>query len=185
MMLKHLDNTCKTCTALHVQAEHQKTLKVQVSSALSADDSCDRPVFHNRFDLIGHIMLLSYAIPIRGTSNACGLGALQAAVHARSAKDSLIEVSFENASKARKSIWQDRSQDVKLPMGSEDRSMIVASLLEKVDAADDKSNVSFSFAAADSKSNGNEALQALEHLGYISNRKCRPRTWSDILIADN
>jgi len=107
------------------EADVQKTLNVQVSSALSADDSCDR-----------------------GASNACGLGALQAAVHARSAKE--------------------RSQEAKL--NEEDRSIFAASLLEKADTASEKSNSSLSMTSdsmtTDLKTNGNEALQALEHLMF-------------------
>ncbi|CAE7257360.1 Abcb1, partial [Symbiodinium necroappetens] len=107
------------------EADVQKTLNVQVSSALSADDSCDR-----------------------GASNACGLGALQAAVHARSAKE--------------------RSQESKL--NEEDRSIFAASLIEKADAANEKSNSSLSMSSdsmtTDLKTNGNEALRALEHLMF-------------------
>ena len=64
---------------------------------------------------------------------------------------------------------QERSQEAKL--NEEDRSIFAASLLEKADTASEKSNSSLSMTSdsmtTDLKTNGNEALQALEKLGSI------------------
>ena len=114
MVLTHLSIFLPLSCALAAEADALNNLNIQVSSALSADDSCDR-----------------------SASNACGLGALQAAVHARSAKE--------------------RSLDTKLPAGEEEHSIFAASLLDGTDA-DEKFNASL----GSSKTAGNAAWQAIE-----------------------
>ena len=52
---------------------------------------------------------------------------------------------------------EERSNDAKLPIGEEDRTIFATSLVEEADAQ--KSNAS--------KTNGNEALEALEQLSCI------------------
>ena len=112
---------------------------------------------------------LHLAFRPRGASNACGLGALQAAVHARSAKDRVGTCRQCIKCCACQPPAQERSQEAKL--NEEDRSIFAASLLEKADTASEKSNSSLSMTSdsmtTDLKTNGNEALQALEKLGSI------------------
>ena len=67
------------------------------------------------------------------------------------------------------SLLQERSQESKL--NEEDRSIFAASLIEKADVANEKSNSSLSMSSdsmtTDLKTNGNEALRALEKLDSI------------------